>query len=32
LIHDDFPAIVTQRRRWMTGIEEPPDIPDTLDI
>ena len=32
LIHDDFPAIVTQRRRWMTGIEETPDIPDTLDI
>src|SRR6266540_1350023 len=29
LIHDDFPAIVTQRRRWMTGIEESPDIPDT---
>jgi AcrR family transcriptional regulator len=32
LIHDDFPAIVTQRRRWMTGIEETPDIPNTLDI
>ena len=32
LIRDDFPAIVTQRRRWMTGLEETPDIPDTLDI
>ena len=32
LIHDDFPAIVTQRRRWMTGLEDTPDIPDTLDI
>jgi AcrR family transcriptional regulator len=32
LIHDDFPAIITQRRRWMTGIEEPPAIPDDLDI
>jgi len=32
LIHEDFPAIVTQRRRWMTGIEETPDIPDSLDI
>jgi AcrR family transcriptional regulator len=32
LIHDDFPAIVTQRRRWMTGIEETPDISGTLDI
>ena len=32
LIHDDFPAIVTQRRRWMTGLEETPDISDSLDI
>jgi AcrR family transcriptional regulator len=32
LIHDDFPAIITQRRRWMTGIEETPAISDTLDI
>jgi len=32
LIHDDFPAIVTSRRRWMTGIEETPDISDELDI
>ena len=32
LIDDDFPAIVTQRRRWMTGLEDTPDIPDTLDI
>jgi AcrR family transcriptional regulator len=32
LIHDDFPAIITQRRRWMTGIEETPAFPKTLDI
>ena len=32
LIHDEFPAIVTSRRRWMTGIEDAPEIPDTLDI
>jgi hypothetical protein len=32
LIHDEFPAIVTSRRRWMTGIEETPDISDELDI
>jgi AcrR family transcriptional regulator len=32
LIHNDFPAIITQRRRWMTGIEETPAIPKTLDI
>jgi AcrR family transcriptional regulator len=32
LIHDEFPAIVASRRRWMTGIEETPDISDTLDI
>ena len=32
LIQEDFPAIITQRRRWMTGIEEPPDIPEPLGI
>ena len=32
LIHDEFPAIVTSRRRWMTGIEDTPDISSTLDI
>lgn len=32
LIHDEFPAIVSSRRRWMTGLEDTPDISDTLDI
>ena len=27
LIQDDFPAIITQRRRWMTGVDEPPPLP-----
>jgi len=32
LIQDDFPAIITQRRRWLTGVDEPPPIPDTHGI
>jgi hypothetical protein len=27
LIHDEFPTIIAERRRWMTGIEDQPDIP-----
>ncbi len=27
LIQNDFPAIIAQRRRWMTGIDEPPPVP-----
>ena len=32
LIHDEFPAIIASRRRWLTGIDETPDISGTLDI
>jgi TetR/AcrR family transcriptional regulator len=27
LIQDDFPAIIAQRLRWMTGLDEDPSIP-----
>jgi len=27
LIQEEFPTIIAERRRWMTGIEEQPDIP-----
>jgi len=32
LIQDEFPTIIAQRRRWMSGIDEPPDIPEPLGI
>jgi transcriptional regulator BetI-like protein len=32
LIQDEFPAIIASRRRWLTGIDETPDISDALDI
>src|SRR6478672_2953365 len=27
LIQEDFPTIISERRRWMTGIEDQPEIP-----
>jgi len=32
LIQDDFPAIIAERRRWMTGVDEPPPVPRTAGI
>jgi hypothetical protein len=27
LIQDEFPTIIAERRRWMTGLEDQPEIP-----
>jgi hypothetical protein len=27
LIQEDFPTIIAERRRWMTGMEDTPEIP-----
>ncbi|HEY7148707.1 MAG TPA: TetR/AcrR family transcriptional regulator [Gaiellaceae bacterium] len=27
LIQEEFPTIIAERRRWMTGLDDPPDVP-----
>jgi AcrR family transcriptional regulator len=27
LLQDEFPTIIVERRRWLTGLEGPPDVP-----
>jgi len=32
LLDDDFPRIIAERRRWMTGVEEPSHIEDRFPV